>query len=80
MPDAKARTQLWRNSVPPNVAWEPDIDLEALAEERLLSGAAIMNVVRYASLMSEEAGHTELKHVHVMRGIQRELQKEGRSA
>jgi SpoVK/Ycf46/Vps4 family AAA+-type ATPase len=80
MPDTKARTRLWKQSVPPYVVWEKDIDLEVLAEERLLSGAAIMNVVRYASLMSEEAGHNELKRVHVMRGIQRELQKEGRSA
>jgi len=80
MPDTKARTLLWQRSVPEHVSWERDIDLEVLAEERSLSGAAIMNVVRYASLMSENAGHTELKRVHVLRGIQRELQKEGRSA
>ena len=79
-PDAKAREVLWRRSVPEDVAWESNVDLRALAEERVLSGAAIMNVVRYASLMSEESGKAELRRAHLMRGIQRELKKEGRSA
>ena len=52
--------------------------LDAVAKRYELTGAAIMNVVRYAALMALERGDQTLREQDLMTGIQREYYKEGR--
>ena len=60
-PDAEQRLQLWENGFPPRAELSSRIDLPRIAEEHTLSGGAIMNVIRYASLRSLDRGNTTIE-------------------
>lgn len=79
MPSTSAREQLWRKAVTGEVTFHDDVDVVELADRYELSGGAIMNVVRYAALMAAERDSRMLQAADIQRGIQRELEKEGRS-
>ncbi len=80
MPDKQHRLQLWKQSFSPVSTLADDIDLAQLAERHELSGGAIMNVVRYCSLMALNRGSTEITAADLETGIYREFNKEGRSS
>jgi SpoVK/Ycf46/Vps4 family AAA+-type ATPase len=52
LPDEPERLLLWQNGFPEFAQLEPDIDLSALAKKYTLSGANIINVIRYAAMQS----------------------------
>ncbi|MFZ4699115.1 MAG: ATP-binding protein [Candidatus Methylumidiphilus sp.] len=79
MPDAVERHRLWRDSLPQRWGLEEAVRLEDLAARFELSGATIMNVVRYATLMALAEDSTLIRQRHLMNGIRRELQKEGKT-
>lgn len=80
MPDKKLRYQLWIQSFSPMTKLSEDIDLKKIAAKYELTGGAIMNVVRYCSLMALKRHSTEITFEDLEHGILREFNKEGRSA
>ncbi len=79
MPKPAERQVIWKRGFSPKTPLAADVDLEAIAEKYELSGGAIMNVIRYATLMMlEERQHT-IKLASLRDGIRKEFQKEGRS-
>ena len=79
MPRADERLRLWRQGFSPQAELERSIDLEVIARERALSGGAIMNVIRYASLQALKNGGRPIALDDLLQGIQRELAKEGKA-
>lgn len=79
MPSVAERQQLWRNSFSERASIAEDVRLADIAAKYELSGGAIMNVVRYASLMALEKDTNVIDREDVIGGIRRELQKEGKT-
>ncbi len=79
IPNSDERLRIWQCSFSKHSTLEPAIDLKQIAEKYELAGGAIMNVVRYASLMAIEAGGKRIHLQDILRGIQREYTKDGRS-
>lgn len=79
MPDKKLRYQLWRQSFSPMTTLSDAIDLKEIAARFELAGGAIMNVVRYCSLMALKRHSTQIIFEDLEQGILREFNKEGRS-
>jgi AAA+ superfamily predicted ATPase len=77
-PDEAERVAIWRASLPPQVEFEHGIDLPALLGKFELAGGSIINVVQHACLATIARGTTTL-HLHdLLKGIQREVEKEGK--
>lgn len=80
MPDKKLRCQLWKQSFSPMTKLSEDIELKKIAAKYELTGGAIMNVIRYCSLMALKRHSSEIIFEDLEQGILREFNKEGRSA
>lgn len=78
MPNAQERLQLWQKAFSPKVVLEEGFDLEELSQKYQLTGGAIINVVRYASLNAIHRGEAIIRKMDVVKGIQKEFQKEGK--
>ena len=70
------RLRLWRQGFSPKARLEPAVDLDKLAKEHTLSGGAIMNVIRYASLQALQRDSEVVLLEDVLQGIRREYAKE----
>ncbi|WP_421846552.1 ATP-binding protein [Marinomonas sp.] len=57
-PDERVRLALWKNAIPDASKLANDVDLNLLAKRHPLSGAEIINIVRYAALKAMS------KHTH----------------
>ena len=79
MPGKAERLQLWKNGFSKHCVLEKAIDLERIAERYELAGGSIMNAIRYGSLMALEAGSNVVMLKDLLKGIQREYAKEGKS-
>jgi SpoVK/Ycf46/Vps4 family AAA+-type ATPase len=77
MPRASERLRMWLNSFPRKARLDVDIDLGRLAEKHEMSGGTIMNVARYASLMTLSRGANTIQLGDLEEGIRRERLKEG---
>jgi hypothetical protein len=78
LPAPDQRLQLWEASFrdkPYRLA--QGVDLRKLANEYELSGGSIINVLRYACLRAVGRVPREIQHADLLRGIERELNKEG---
>ena len=73
MPSAADRKRLWDKALPASLEFDADIDISELAEQYPLSGGAIVNALRYASIVAGAAGRTNIRRVDVIEGIRREL-------
>ena len=80
LPRAEERLLLWRQGFSPRARLQDAVDLARIAEQFELSGGAIMNVVRYASLQALDRGDGLVTLEALQRGIRRELAKEGKGA
>ena len=79
MPSAAERKRLWAGALPTSADLEgPDL-LDEISSKYELSGGAILNVVRYASLMAIEENSKVIRRGELLKGIRRELQKEGKT-
>ncbi|BAV05992.1 ATPase family associated with various cellular activities (AAA) [Filimonas lacunae] len=78
-PDFEQRLRLWHNAFTPPCELAPEVNLEKIAYEHELTGAAIMNVLRYCSLRALEKGTTVIASHDILRGIRKEMQKEGKN-
>ena len=78
MPRPEERLRLWQQGFSPQSQLEKSLNLHDIAQEYRLSGGAIMNVIRYASLQALHNGGTVISFDDVQQGIRRELEKEGK--
>jgi hypothetical protein len=78
MPSPEERLRLWRQGFSPQGRLDSALDLEKIAQEHSMSGGAIMNVIRYASLEALKGGGTLITRDAIMQGIRREYAKEGK--
>jgi hypothetical protein len=79
IPDGLQRLRLWQNIFPQRRHLADDVNLENLAEENILSGGALLNVVRYAAMRIELEGRDKIGKDDLLRGIKKEFTKEGRT-
>ena len=79
MPKARERLLLWQNTFSSKSKLAKDVDLTHIAEKYELSGGAITNVVRYASLMALKEKTTVLKLEWILQGIRKEFLKQGKT-
>jgi hypothetical protein len=78
-PDAAAREQIWRRQFPPQAPVEPGLDYAALAARYRLAGGGIRSAALYAAhLAAEDGDGAMIRTAHVLEGIHREFQKQGK--
>jgi hypothetical protein len=79
IPRKQERLKLWKKGFSPVSTLESEIRLEEIAEEYEMAGGAIMNVIRFASLMAIKKQSRMIFADDLLKGIQREFNKEGRT-
>jgi len=79
MPRAEEREKLWREGFSKKSKLDKKLELSALAKKYEMSGGAIMNVIRYCSLMALNRGSTTILKGEVQDGIRKEFLKEGKT-
>ena len=78
MPDSEQRLKLWQGMFNKELLGD-DVDLPALAEQYELSGGAITNVVRHAAIRALQQNRQWIESDDLIKGITRELRKEGKT-
>lgn len=79
MPEAPERKRLWEQSFSKKSKLEKDMDFSEISKKYKLAGGSIINVVRYASLMSVSRKSEVIRQSDIVKGIRREFQKEGKT-
>ncbi|NNM82124.1 MAG: ATP-binding protein [Burkholderiales bacterium] len=79
LPDAEQRKKLWEGHFRGKRIAREDVDLGRIAEEHVLSGGAIANVVRYAAIRALNMGRNAISHEDLAKGVAKELIKEGKT-
>jgi len=79
IPREPERLKLWEQGFSPVSSLESGIVLKKFAEEYEMAGGAIMNVIRFASLMAIKKKSRVITYDDLVKGIQREFNKEGRT-
>lgn len=79
LPDAEHRLLLWQGYFKGKCRLEDSVDLEKLAEEYVIAGGAIANVVRYGAIRALHMGRDAISHDDLVKGIAKELIKEGKT-
>jgi SpoVK/Ycf46/Vps4 family AAA+-type ATPase len=75
VPERSAREALWRQCLPDEKHWAPDLDVVALAGAFGLSGGDIYNVAVSSTSLAVENGRLSMSHV--VQAAYRELEKVG---
>ena len=78
IPKSNERFKIWSNAFSHKSKLEEKLDLHEIAAKYELSGGSIMNVVRYATLMSLKKESETIYADDVFEGIRKEFQKEGK--
>jgi AAA+ superfamily predicted ATPase len=78
MPGMEERLRLWNNAFSKNCVLDEKVDLFKIATDHIVSGGAIINVVRFCSLMAIERGSKVIMGDDIEKGIKREFKKEGK--
>jgi Cdc6-like AAA superfamily ATPase len=78
LPDAQQRLRLWQNGFSHKSSLEASMDLDAMAQKYEMSGGAITNVVRYASMRALKRGDAVIMQKDILAGIRKEYAKEGK--
>ena len=71
--------KIFKASVGVRISLEKSISLEALATKHEITGANIVNIIQYACLQTIAENRNEIQHSHLLDGIKKEYQKEGKS-
>ncbi len=77
-PRAEDRLLLWEKSLPKQFTLAKDVAMKELAETYDLTGSHIINIIQYISLTSMETQDFILTKKLLIKGIKRELEKEGK--
>ncbi len=80
MPGREERYRLWANAFSAKTTLEESVQLSDISAKYELSGGAIMNVVRYATLMALTKKSSVIALIDIEEGIKKELLKEGRTS
>ena len=78
-PTVNERLQLWQKTMPAMLQPEDALNLYQLAEKYELTGAAILNIVHYATLQAVSKADTHIRKADVLEGVKRELRKEDKT-
>ena len=79
IPKPAQRLQLWQNAFSARAQLAANVNLQEIAQHYELTGGAIVNVVRYCSLMAVSQGTTTIQLVDIEEGIRKEFLKEGKT-
>ncbi|RAW01585.1 ATP-binding protein [Pseudochryseolinea flava] len=79
MPSVEERLRIWQQGFSVKSKLDKSISLEHFSDKYELSGGAIMNVIRYASLKALEQQKYTIQLKDMVNGIAREFSKEGRT-
>ncbi|GGH06658.1 ATP-binding protein [Mucilaginibacter phyllosphaerae] len=77
VPAAEERYLLWKSAFPDNMQPAKDVDLQAVAEKYVLSGGAIINVMRYCCVKAIKNKAKTIAAKDIEAAIKKELQKDG---
>jgi hypothetical protein len=78
IPNALQRKKLWQNSFSDKTVLEEKIDLDDISSKYELTGGAIVNITRFASLMAMKRNDNIILLNYLMEGIRREFEKHGK--
>ena len=79
MPDTEQRLRLWKGILNGRCRVAENVRLEKIAEDYELSGGAITNVVRYGAIRALQMNREAISYDDLIRGITKELRKEGKT-
>ncbi|GGX10405.1 ATP-binding protein [Undibacterium macrobrachii] len=79
MPDAQQRERLWNKLFINQERLHSDVNFRELAERYELAGGALLNVARYAAIRAVKRDHPVITQDDLLRGISRELMKDGKT-
>jgi AAA+ superfamily predicted ATPase len=79
IPNAEQREQLWKNTFSEKTVLDKDVSLGEIALKHELTGGAILNVVRYCSLMAMSRGNNIILYSDIINGIKKEFHKGGKT-
>jgi hypothetical protein len=71
-PEVEQRLAIWQKGFSPKTQFAPDVDLHDIALRCSLSGASIMNVIRYVLLKAIAEHRPQINHSDLQQGINRE--------
>lgn len=77
-PNLEERMQLWTKAMPEKLVYQNEVDIRLLASKYELTGAEIINIIRYAYLKSIATKLDTIPLNIIVEGIRKELQKEGK--
>jgi AAA+ superfamily predicted ATPase len=83
MPGPTQRKVLWQQAFSNRTVCEPKLEqkLDEIAAKYEMAGGAIINVIRYSSLMALKRGDNNvIKYDDIMTGIRKEYRKDGKTA
>ncbi|PCK06334.1 MAG: AAA family ATPase [Alteromonadaceae bacterium] len=78
IPKKEERLKIWQKSFSAKAELDESINLVNVAKDFDLAGGAIINVVRYASMLAISRGQTRILMDDIQQGISREYRKEGK--
>lgn len=78
VPGEEERFLLWQDNFPAGVHLHTDVSLRKIAKQYDLTGANIVNIVQYSCLRAACDESNTVTNEHIMAGIRREYQKEGK--
>ncbi|WP_080749108.1 ATP-binding protein [Vibrio coralliilyticus] len=71
-PESEQRLAMWKNGFSAKAELAPDVNLKQIALQYSLSGAAIMNVIRYVSLKAIAQSRNVISLSDLLEGIEKE--------
>lgn len=79
VPESAQRQRLWEGVFTDDVVLDEEIDFSSLAAAYDLSGGAIVNVARYATLMALSNDTVFISKESILEGVRREYAKQGKT-
>ena len=79
MPGPAERERLWSQAFSDKTVFDGSVKIHELAKKYELSGGAIINVSRYASLQALKRGNNIIIQRDILTGIRREFAKDGKT-
>ncbi|MCE7991210.1 MAG: ATP-binding protein [Roseivirga sp.] len=79
MPDARNRYKLWQKIFEGPLKVEENLNLRALANDYEMSGGSAINVYRFGALKAMSRPDKLILKEDILKGIQKEFQKEGKT-
>jgi ATP-dependent 26S proteasome regulatory subunit len=77
VPGVDERLRLWQGAFADGPELNDDVSLKDLAEKYEITGGGILNVLRYASLMTLRRDEQTVRRADIEDGVRRELRKDG---